>query len=360
MSDQTNHAAVLPGVGKDLELTTLPVPTPGPNDVLIRTSYTAINPVDRIRQLYGFQVPTTPKVIGSDSTGTVVAVGAEAASTYKIGDRVIAVTDGFIKGDNGRESYQTFTVAPTLTTSKLPDNLSLLEGSTVALVAMTAGIIFFEGFKFSIPGTKDQSKPLPNTTNSKPILVVWGGASSLGSVTIQLARILGFTVFATASPRHHERLQKIGAEVVVDYSDADAAVEKILAAAGDRPIVYGVDAINDADKTIPFVEKILVKSATATGSSAIPHLVHVNVLPKYKWKDGLTHQEIDATSIWTKRTDVGEYIFVSGNLSSWLADGKIVPPPARVVPGGLGGLQSALNQIKTSAVSGEKLVVEVA
>ncbi|KAL1891515.1 hypothetical protein Sste5346_007607 [Sporothrix stenoceras] len=354
---ETNTAAILPAVGKDLELTTLPVPTPGPNDVLIRTAVTAVNPIDHVRQMFGFQVPAVPKVIGSDTTGTVVGVGAEAASTYKVGDRVVAVTDGFATGDNGHESYQTFAVAPTLTTAKLPDNFTFLEGSTVSVVAMTAGIIIFEGFKFSIPGAQEQSKPLPS---NKPILLVWGGAGSVGSVTIQLARILGFTVFTTASPRHNERLQKLGAEVVVDYSDADAAVEKLLAAAGDRPIVYAVDAINDAKNTIPFVESILLKSAAATASSTTPELVHVKMLSEYKWKDGLTHTFINSTSIWTERRDVGEYIFRSGNLTSWLAEGKIVPPPARVVPGGLGGLQSALNQIKGGGVSGEKLVVEVA
>lgn len=363
MADQTNHAAILPALGKDLELVTLPVPTPGASDVLIRSSVVAVNPIDRVRQLYGFQVPTTPKVLGSDTTGTIVAVGADvaAAGTFKVGDRVVAATDGFHNGDNGHESFQTFTVAPTTTTAKLADNVTFLQAAPVPVSIMTAGTIFFEGFHFTVPGAKEAptTKPLP-AAGSKPIVAIWGGASSVGSVTLQLARHLGFTVFTTASPRHHERLQKLGAEVVVDYSDPEAAVEKFLAAAGKREILYAVDAVNDFEKTVPFLEDLLLRSVAATGATAVPEFASTNDLSKYAWKGGLDQKMVDATSVWTDRKDIAAYLYGSGNLSRWLADGTIVPVPTRVVPGGLGGLQTALNEVKSGSVSGEKLVVEVA
>ncbi|KIH88424.1 hypothetical protein SPBR_06640 [Sporothrix brasiliensis 5110] len=346
MADQTNNAVILPAIGKDFELTTRPVPVPGPDDVLIRTNFAAVNGVDRIRQLYGFQVPTTPKVVGSDVTGTVVSAGANAASTYKVGDRVIAAADGIATGDDDHEAYQNFVAVPTLTTAKLPENLTLLQGSTVSTIALTASHILFDGLKFSLPGAKEQTKPLP-AAGSKPILVVWGGASSVGSLTVQLAHKLGFAVFAVASPRHHEKLQKFGAEVTVDYSDPEATVEKLLAAAGQRTISYAADTATDPSKTLPHLENLLLKSAAATSSTAVPDLAYVNFAPEHKWKEGITSQFVNIGSTWSNRKDIAEWLFVSGNLASWLADGTIVPASARVIPGGLGGLKAALNEIQS-------------
>ncbi|ERT02129.1 hypothetical protein HMPREF1624_00426 [Sporothrix schenckii ATCC 58251] len=358
MADQTNNAVILPAIGKDFELTTRPVPVPGPDDVLVRTNFAAVNSVDRIRQLYGFQVPTTPKVIGNDTTGTVVSVGANAVSTYKVGDRVIAAADGVATGDDDHESYQNFVAVPTLTTAKLPENLTLLQGSTVATIALTASHILFDGLKFSIPGAKEQTKPLP-AAGSKPILVVWGGASSVGSLTVQLAHKQGFAVFAVASPRHHERLQKFGAEVTVDYSDPEATVEKLLAAAGQRTISYAADTATDPSKTLPHLENLLLKSAAATSSTAVPELAYVNFAPEHKWKEGITSGFVNIVTAWSDRKDISEWLFVSGNLTSWLADGTIVPPTARVIPGGLGGLKAALTESQ-GGLSGERLVLEVA
>lgn len=363
MADQTNTAAIIPAVGKDVEIVNRAIPKPGPKDVLIRISIAGVNPIDRVRQLYGFAVSSWPKVIGSDGTGVVAAVGSDV-SEFKVGDRVIAAFDGFVTADNDRESYQTYALAPTLTTAKLPDSFSFAQGSTISLVTLAASIVFFGAFKLAVPGATSSPEgtvALPTAGSTKPIVLIWGGGSSVGNVAIQLAHFLGFTVYATASPRHHARLQKLGADVVVDYSDPEKAEAELLAAAakdgGKAQIRYALDVIIDTKKTLPIVEQILLKSKAATASDVVPTLVHVGMVNDYTWQEGLVHEFATAVDGWTTRTDVSKWLF--GNLTQWLEDGTFVPPAARVVPGGLNGLQAALNQALTG-VSGEKLILEIA
>ncbi|CAK7218842.1 hypothetical protein SEUCBS140593_003690 [Sporothrix eucalyptigena] len=360
MPEKTNIAALLPGVGKDLELAAQPIPTPGPKDVLIRSHAIPINPVDRARQLTGYTLKSFPAILGTDLAGVVEAIGSDVTD-LKAGDRVLATVDGIITGDKSREAFQTYTVARASTTAKLPDSVSFVEGSTIGVAIVTAAMIFFDGFKFQIPGSEASAdfRPLP-TAGEAPIVVIWGGASNIGLVTIQLAKILGFTVYATASQQHHAKLQKLGANVMVDYADADAAVEHFVAAAkkAGKQILYAVDTINKLEKTTPFVQQALLKSAAATPSPAKAGLVYINRI-EYGWDESIEARFITATDVWERRFDIGHWIFTSGNLTRWLADGTFAPPPARVLPGGLAALNEGLVLIKGGGVHGEKLVVEV-
>ena len=48
-------------------------------------------------------------------------------------------------------------------------------------------------------------------------MLVWGGSSSVGSAAVQSAKLMGFTLYATSSPRHHELVKKLGVKEVFDY-----------------------------------------------------------------------------------------------------------------------------------------------
>ena len=73
--------------------------------------------------------------------------------------------------------------------------------------------------------------------------MVWGGSSSCGSIVVQMAKLLGFTLFSTASPKHHELVQNLGAKHVFDYK-SPTIVDDILATAKSEGItinlVYGL------------------------------------------------------------------------------------------------------------------------
>jgi NADPH:quinone reductase-like Zn-dependent oxidoreductase len=80
---------------------------------------------------------------------------------------------------------------------------------------------------------------LPHAT--APWILVWGGASSVGLFAIQLARLSGYRVIATASLKNAELVKSSGADVVLNYRDADV-VEQIKAAT-DGGVAYGVDTV---------------------------------------------------------------------------------------------------------------------
>lgn len=89
--------------------------------------------------------------------------------------------------------------------------------------------------------------PPPQATKPKSlnkVLLVWGGSSSTGSATVQLAVASGVTVIATASSKNHGFVKEIGASAVFDYHDdkiIETLAEAIKGEGGE--IVGAVDAI---------------------------------------------------------------------------------------------------------------------
>ena len=83
----------------------------------------------------------------------------------------------------------------------------------------------------------DGHSGLPDTNNGTEHkdewYLVWGAATSVGAYAIQLARLLGFKIVATASPHSFEYVKSLGAEVVYDYRD-EQIVEKIRELTGGK------------------------------------------------------------------------------------------------------------------------------
>lgn len=67
---------------------------------------------------------------------------------------------------------------------------------------------------------------LPALSPKSPQLLVWSGATAVGQYAIQLGRAAGYHVIATASPKNHAMLEKMGAAELYDYRD-ESVPEKI-------------------------------------------------------------------------------------------------------------------------------------
>ncbi|KAK4102738.1 hypothetical protein N658DRAFT_422982, partial [Parathielavia hyrcaniae] len=191
-------------------------------------------------------------------------------------------------------------------------------------------------------------------------ILVWSGASSAGRTTIQLARLAGLRVFASASPRHHAGLLALGAAEVVDYRSPSAVSDLVAAAerAGGVEIRYAVDPIS-TDETLPLVLDVLSRANKRTGNgNGTAKLAHLGRWPeRVALPEGIEAVFVRGTAIWTERRDLAAGVF-NELLSAWLEAGDVVPQTVRVVEGGLDGLQTALNGLR-KGVSGEKLVVEL-
>lgn len=112
----------------------VPMPQPGPGEVLLKIEASAINPFDLIlRQGYMAQfIPLTlPTVLGGDAAGVIAAVGADVTG-FAVGDRVIADFT-----TNGKGSYAEYGVVPVTAIARLPDNLSFEQGAALPKAGLT-------------------------------------------------------------------------------------------------------------------------------------------------------------------------------------------------------------------------------
>ncbi len=204
------------------------VPEPGPAEVLVRMHAAGLNPLDvllhggRRRDVFPLSFPYT---LGTDLAGTVERAGPLAAR-WRQGDRVVARLDPTRGG-----ALAGFAVVPAASLAAVPAGVSLEEAAGVPTAAGTAWQALFER---------------ANVTRGQTVLI-HAGAGGVGSFAIQLARIAGARVIATASGSGIELARRLGANQVIDYrtenfaeklSDIDVVLDTV---GGDTPLLsFGV------------------------------------------------------------------------------------------------------------------------
>ncbi|KAI7909686.1 hypothetical protein M0657_011733 [Pyricularia oryzae] len=343
--NETNVAALLPGLGQDLILQERPISSPGPGQVLIRNHSVAVNPVDWKQQAMGFMVDSYPKVLGSDIAGVIVEAGPSVDS-FKPGDRVLAAAPGQTIQNNDQAAFQTFTVVPVAFVTKIPDSLSFNEAATLPVATNTASISFFDNLDLPFPS--DVSAVEEQKLGSSipgDILLVWSAGGSVGRAVVQLARVLGREVYATASPRHHEQIKKLGASLVFDYRSPTVVEDiKAAASAAGKRILVGIDNNTSADSLAG------VFGVLSDGDESVRKKL-LTMVPVEWVKDVVVPKDLDVSWVsgGSKTKEVETWVHTVG-MPSWLERGKIAPGPYRVVPGGLGGLQAAMNELKSGVV----------
>ncbi|GAM33957.1 hypothetical protein TCE0_013r01231 [Talaromyces pinophilus] len=220
----SNHAAWITEAKKvPLEVKEAPLWTPKENEVLIKNHAIAINPVDGSVQQFAYLPLEYPSILGSDVAGEVVAVGPNV-TRWKEGDRIIG--HGLVLWNLKPEgaAFQNYTIVTTNMASEIPANVTFEDAVVLPLCLSTASTgLFHENYlRLQLP-TFPVQKPIGKT------LVIWGGASCVGSNGIQLAKAAGYDVITTASPKNFEYVKSLGADVVFDYNSATIA-EDILGA----------------------------------------------------------------------------------------------------------------------------------
>ncbi|WP_348790041.1 NADP-dependent oxidoreductase [Leifsonia sp. NPDC080035] len=173
-----------------LEVVEVPDPQPPAGGVVVAVRAAGVNPIDgKLRSGVRPSPPITePRVPGSDAAGVVVAVG-EGVDDWREGDEVVV--------RNARGAYTTHLVA-----------------GASQLVRKPAGVTWEQAAAIGVPvGTAYQALISLGVVDGTTLLI-HGGSGSVGRAAIQLARRLGATVVATASPANHERLRALGAHPV--------------------------------------------------------------------------------------------------------------------------------------------------
>ncbi len=183
----------------DLEL---PVPEATGHDLLVEVKAVSVNPVDTKVRAGAVPEPGHHRILGFDAAGVVKAVG-EKVTLFKPGDPVYYAGAIDRPGTNSE-----FHLVDERIVGRKPESLGFAEAAALPLTAITAYEMLFHRLKV-------QDKPAPENN----ILLVTGGAGGVGSMTIQLARVLtDLTVVTTASrPESTEWARALGAHHVLDH-----------------------------------------------------------------------------------------------------------------------------------------------
>jgi NADPH:quinone reductase-like Zn-dependent oxidoreductase len=337
-----------------LSATQRSLPAPGSNELCIKITATAINPVDRKMRDHDAFLDRYPAVLGSDAAGVVTAIGSEVLG-FSVGDRVFF--QGII-GNYDSSTFQQYCNMPAELVAKTPRSTTDEEAAGVMLATMAVVTAFYaeEGHGMAPPW----SEAGRSVGRGKSIIII-GGASSVGQYAIQLARLSGYErIITNASSNNHDFLKMIGAHVVLDRSASTP--EAFFDATGNLPIDFVFDGIS-APATQKLGIQILQKSKIP-GS----HLVTVHVVvpdspdPEVKALGQNSEPPIEIKQILGIGSSpalrpLSEPLARSlGGEDGYIAQGIFTPNRPHVVPGGLSAMEEALALNKTG-VSGRKVVI---
>ncbi|MEU4232498.1 NADPH:quinone reductase [Nonomuraea sp. NPDC026600] len=212
----------------------LPVPVPGPTDVLVRTEALAANHVDTFVRSGAYRTHTPfPFIIGRDLVGTVAAVGA-GVSGFQPGDPVWCNS----LGHGGRQgSFAQYAIVPVERLYRLPKGVAPDTAVSVLHTAATAHIGLFREGRIRVGDT----------------VFVNGAAGGVGSAVIQLAVAAGARVVATASERDTDWCLALGAHTVVDYRDPHVTKRIQDATPDGVDIFWDNSGENHIEATLPLL-----------------------------------------------------------------------------------------------------------
>jgi NADPH:quinone reductase-like Zn-dependent oxidoreductase len=175
----------------------LPIPTPGPNEILLKVKAASVNPVDwKIREgrYPAVKSDKLPYALGRDVSGVVEVSGPEATGHRK-GDEIYAML-GIDRG-----GYAEHVVVKVNEAAPKPTSIDYLAAAAVPL----AGLAAWQGlFRYG-------------ELSAGQRVLIHGGSGGVGHLAIQFAKARGAYVITTVSEGHIEFVRKLGADEVVDY-----------------------------------------------------------------------------------------------------------------------------------------------
>jgi len=211
------------GGSKVLSIEEMPVPQPKSDEALIRVEAAGVNFIDVYKREGLYKVPL-PATLGEEGAGIVVEVGSDVTEV-KPGDRVAWAS---VLG-----AYAEYAAVPAAKLVPLPDGISTEQGAAVMLQGMTAQYLVTSTF------------PLEEGDRC----LVHAAAGGVGLLLVQIAKMLGAEVIATAGSDEKAALaREAGADHVIVYTRDDFVTEVNRITDGE-----GVDVIYDSVGLSTFV-----------------------------------------------------------------------------------------------------------
>src|SRR5258708_38511533 len=182
-------------------------PAPTDNQVLVKVHAASANALEFRRFemqsmlgrfVDGVLLKVINKVIGADIAGRVEAVGA-AVKQFQPGDEVFGVSAGSVG------AFAEYACAAEDKVALKPANLSFEAAAAVPVAALTA-----------LQGLRDKGQIQPGQK-----VLIHGASGGVGTFAVQLAKSFGAEVTAVCSPRNLDMARQMGADHVMDYTQAD-------------------------------------------------------------------------------------------------------------------------------------------
>ncbi|KAF7789406.1 hypothetical protein EIP86_000350 [Pleurotus ostreatoroseus] len=300
----------------------IPVPTIDDNEILVQTVAVALNPTD---WKFIETVSRAGTICGCDWSGYVVQKG-ENVTTLKIGDRVAGFVQGGTYTDRG--AYAEYVKTTADLAWKIPAGTVSDEEAATFGCADASSI-----------GSIQQSK---RSSTQRAL-------GSTGMFALQLAKLAGYKIVSTCSPRNFELVKSLGADVVVDYNDPDAS--KKIAEATGYTIHKAFDTISEASS-----QKITIQ-AFAPGPGKI-----IATCPPVSEAQALRDDvPIQQFTVWGQHfpasvEDKQHMACFLTKVSELVRTGAVEPNRTKLCEGGLKGINDGLRFLKEGKNSGKKIV----
>lgn len=203
-----------------IEIVDMEKPKPEPGQVLIKVYASSINPFD-IAVIKGFVAKMTdsklPMIIGLDVAGVVAEVG-QGVDNFVVGNKIYG-SAAVLAGGTG--AFAEFSAIPTKNLAKMPNNLDFNQSAAIVLTGVSAVQALVEHVKLQ-SGQK---------------VLIHGGAGGIGTIAIQIAKVIGAYVATTATGEGINYVRKLGADYVIDYKNPPAG--------GFEEVISDYDAVFD-------------------------------------------------------------------------------------------------------------------
>ncbi|KAJ4391287.1 hypothetical protein N0V93_004904 [Gnomoniopsis smithogilvyi] len=377
-------ALVLDAEERTATLSPLPMPAPGPNELLIAVKAIALNPVDA---LYTFQpLGSTGRIVGSDFAGLVVARGPPApaagspesssssvtaggspsrlrrsstalSAVINRGERVAGFLQGACSVNERPGAFAEYVVVPADLVWRIPGHVSFEEAASVSLCGLTAaqGLFFRLGldapFQWEDESEEGVLRRVENSTSrdgedagaDEFSFFVAGASTSVGMYVAQLVRhsaeVSGKRVrlIGAASPQNWDmlRAEPYGYETLVDYHDPTWPEQVRQASGGGVQFAYDSisegSTVRDVSSTLRQGGKMAVVRSREAGAWDSEGVLAEPVYGAV-WEglgEDIQYQNFMVQTSPAKRSFATAFY-------KWLSDGGMLQPnPVRVMPGGL-------------------------
>lgn len=242
-----------------LVIDTLPIPCPGPGEVLVRVRAAGITPTE-----FTWNSTFTskdgrerlPAIPGFEFSGTVAAL-PPSVSDFVTGDEVYGLLDFWRDG-----AAAEYVVAKAADLALKPRSADHIRAAAIPLSGLTAWQALFDGAHLE-PGER---------------VLIHGASGGVGSYAVQLARYCGAFVIASASLGRGSFLRDLGANEVIDYTherfeDRAGEVDAVLDTVGGDTLERSWSTLRRGGTLVSIVGDVDVERAKALGVRAVSLLV---------------------------------------------------------------------------------------